>query len=64
MLRALVAGLDERGVVTSFGSVWRIVHDAGISFKKALFATEQDSPDVARRRWRWKAGQSRLDPAR
>jgi len=33
-LRGLVAELDERGVVTSYGSVWRIVHDAGLSFKK------------------------------
>ena len=33
-LRALVMELGERGVVTSYGSVWRIVHDAGISFKK------------------------------
>src|SRR6476646_8015298 len=27
-LRALVAELGERGMVTSYGSVWRIVHDA------------------------------------
>jgi len=33
-LRALVMELGERGVVTSYGSVWRIVHAAGISFKK------------------------------
>jgi transposase len=33
-LRALVNELGDRGVVTSYGSVWRIVHDAGISFKK------------------------------
>ena len=33
-LRALVVELGERGVVTSYGSVWRIVRDAGISFKK------------------------------
>ena len=33
-LRALVAELGERGVVTSYGSVWRIVHDADLSFKK------------------------------
>src|ERR1700742_1726279 len=32
--------------------------------KKTLFATEQDRPDVARRRARWKAYQGRLDPAR
>ena len=33
-LRALVVELGERGVVTSYGSVWRLVHDAGLSFKK------------------------------
>jgi transposase len=33
-LRALVAELEERGVVTSYGSVWRIVHAADITFKK------------------------------
>ena len=33
-LRALVMELAERGVVTSYGSVWRIVHDEGVSFKK------------------------------
>jgi transposase len=33
-LRGLVAELGDRGVVTSYGSVWRIVHHAGISFKK------------------------------
>jgi transposase len=33
-LRALVIELGDRGVVTSYGSVWRIVRDAGISFKK------------------------------
>jgi transposase len=33
-LRALVTELGENGVVTSYGSVWRIVHDAGLSFKK------------------------------
>jgi transposase len=33
-LRALVVELGERGIVTSYGSVWRIVHDARLSFKK------------------------------
>ena len=32
--------------------------------KKTLFATEQDRPDVARRRRRWKTHQGRFDPAR
>ena len=33
-LRGLVVELGDLGVVTSYGSVWRIVHDAGLSFKK------------------------------
>lgn len=33
-LRGLVTELGERGVVTSYGSVWRIVREAGITFKK------------------------------
>jgi len=32
--------------------------------KKTLFATEQDRPDVARKRVRWKTYQGRFDPAR
>jgi transposase len=32
--------------------------------KKTLFATEQDRPDVARRRTRWKTYQGKLNPAR
>ena len=33
-LRALVVELRDRGVTTSYGSVWRIVRDAGVTFKK------------------------------
>lgn len=33
-LRGLVAELAERGVMTSYGSVWRIVREAGVTFKK------------------------------
>lgn len=33
-LRALVVELGERGIATSYGSVWRIVREAGITFKK------------------------------
>jgi transposase len=43
-LRALVAELGERGVVTSYGSVWRVVHDAGISFKKNAVRQRTRSP--------------------
>jgi transposase len=43
-LRALVRELGERGIVTSYGSVWRIVHDAGISFKKNSVRHRAGSP--------------------
>jgi len=43
-LRGLVVELRDRGVVTSYGSVWRIVRDAGVTFKKTLFAVEQLGP--------------------
>jgi len=33
-LRGLVVELRDRGVTTSYGSVWRIVRDAGVTFKK------------------------------
>ena len=33
-LRELVAELCERGVAASYGSVWRLLDDEGISFKK------------------------------
>jgi transposase len=36
----------------------------GSASKKTLFAREQDRPDVARKRTRWKTHQSKLDPAR
>lgn len=45
-LRALVAELRERGVLTSYGSVWRIVRDEGITFKKN---TARDRTGSARR---------------
>lgn len=33
-LRALVRELADRGVAASYTSVWRVVHEAGLSFKK------------------------------
>ena len=63
-VRRLVVELGERGVATSYGSVWRIVREAGITFKKTLFATERDRPAVARRREQWRKYQGRLDPRR
>ncbi len=43
-LRGLVSELRERGVMTSYGSVWRIVHDADLSFKKNSVRRRAGSP--------------------
>lgn len=48
-LRGLVVELKDRGVTTSYGSVWRIVRDAGVTFKKnpvrrRAAATEDRAP--------------------
>jgi transposase len=59
-LRALVVELGERGVVTSYGSVWRIVHDAGISFKKNAVRNRAGS---SRRRAKARAMESLSRPA-
>ncbi len=63
-LRALVAEMVDRGIPASYGAVWRLLKAEGITVKKSLFAAEQDRPDVARRRVRWKQYQGRLDPRR
>ena len=53
MLKALVGELRERGVVVALDTLWRFLRGAGISFKKTVFASEQDRPDIARRRAWW-----------
>jgi hypothetical protein len=53
-----------RGIPASYGAVWRFFAHEGITFKKSLHASEQDRPDAARRRARWKRHQGRLDPKR
>src|SRR5262249_10761450 len=63
-LRAVVAELAERDTLASYGAVWRFFKRKGISFKKSLYASEQDRADIARRRAQWKKYQGRLDPKR
>ena len=43
----LRAELGEPRAVTSYGWVWRIVREAGITFKKTLIAHEQDRQAAA-----------------
>ena len=62
--RGLTAELADRGVKTDRRAVWVFVRQEGLSFKKTVFASEQDRPDVARKRERWKARQASVDPTR
>jgi transposase len=56
--------LADRDVAVGIGSIWRFFDREGISFKKTLLPSEQDRPDVARRRASWKRHQGKVDPAR
>lgn len=51
----------SRSVITPFGICCRA---KGSRLKKSLHASEQDRPDVARRRLRWRRHQGKFDPAR
>ena len=62
-LRGLVVELAQRGLTADYRTMWRFVHGEGLSFKTVL-AREQDRPDVARRRARWRQYQQRIDPKR
>jgi transposase len=63
-LRELLAELLDRGAKVSYFAVWNIVHRSGRSFKKSLHASEQDRPDVARKRAFWKRHQGKIDARR
>jgi transposase len=63
-LRALLAELAERGITVSYYAVWTSSSTKASASKKSLHASEQDRPDVARRRAQWRKYQGRLDPSR
>ena len=60
-LRGLVAELAERGLRVDYRTMWNFAHSEGLSFKKTVLASEQDRPDIARKRKRWKAHQGGVD---
>jgi transposase len=63
-LRSLVAELSSRGLKVDYRTVWAFVHRDGLSFKKSILPSEQDRPDIARRRARWQKYQKQIDPSR
>lgn len=62
--RGLVAELAERGLKVDYRTMWAFVHAEGLSFKKTALTSEQERPDIARKRARWKARQGSIDPRR
>jgi transposase len=63
-LHTLLRELGARGVTVSCDTLWRFLRREGFSFKKSVAASEQERPDVARRRAVWKRFQARLAPER
>jgi len=63
-LRAIQGELSDRGMRVSLKAIWHFLRVERLTFKKSLHATEQDRPDVARRRAQWKKYQGRIDPRR
>jgi transposase len=63
-VRAIRAELAARGVRVSNDAVWRFLRAERLTFKKSLRAAEQERPDVAFKRERWRRYQGRIDPAR
>ena len=59
-LRGLRAELAARGTRVRYDAVWRFVRQANATFKKTLRATEQDRPDIARKRELWRRYQGRV----
>lgn len=56
--------LAERGLRVSYDAVWRFLRKEGLTSKEGLRDAEQNRPDVARKRERWKRYQGRIEPAR
>jgi transposase len=63
-LRGLVGEFAERGLKVDYQSVWNFVHSEKLSLKKTVHASEQNRPDVARRRTQCRKYQGRIDPKR
>ncbi len=61
-LAELQALLGEHGADVAIGTIWRFFKRRGITQKKTAHATEQDRPDILKRREDWFEGQLYLDP--
>ena len=55
---------DKREIVVACDTLWRFLKREVSASKKTIHASEQDRPDVARRRTWWRRLQTSLDPTR
>jgi hypothetical protein len=60
----VASGATCRAAAERFGVGVAVLQARGNDVQKSLHAVEQDRPDVARKRERWKRHQHRLDPRR
>ena len=51
-------------VCCDYDTLWRFLRRESLSFKKSVAASEQERPDVARRRAAWKWFEARIVPER
>ncbi|HKH26801.1 MAG TPA: IS630 family transposase [Sphingomicrobium sp.] len=63
-LEELRTALAARGIAVGYGTVWRFFARRRITQKKTAHASEQDRPDILKRRQEWFDEQLDLDPAR
>jgi hypothetical protein len=63
-LDEIVAAMRKRRVSGSRTAVWRFFARYDLTFKESPHAAEQQRPDVARARRRWRREQFMFDPAR
>jgi hypothetical protein len=56
--------LEDRGVRANTGTIWTFLDRCRLTFKtKSAHASEQERPDVLKRREEWFDGQLDLDPS-
>lgn len=54
----------ERGIRVGHVAVWNLLRSENLSHKKSVLASEQNRPDIIRKRMRWRRYQASVDPTR
>ena len=50
----------DYGLAVSDFAVWNVIDRAALSFTKSIYTSDQDGPDVARRRIQWPCHQREI----